>query len=268
MAGALGHRQRPARRGIVPAHDRRVVRRGARQRHPRQHRGVGAGEVPLPGPPFRGRADRSAVRATDRRRRHHPHEPLRAERLVRTVPRAVRDSGRVQSARDHHRADLHRPALRRPHASACHRRSRRRARGSGDEPRREPGAGRVPRDPALSLSRVAHRLRDGVRARDRRVRLRRLHRGQHADEDRDRLAADHHPADAVRLHGRGRDRVRAADAVVPAAARPQRASRLEREAAGVLDGVRDARTIDRPDGPDRTARGSRRADGSRAALPR
>ena len=50
----------------------------------------------------------------------------------------VRHPGRIQPARHHHRAHLHRVAVRRPHASAGNRGSRCRARRSGDQPRREP----------------------------------------------------------------------------------------------------------------------------------
>ena len=77
---------------------------------------------------------------------------------------------------------------------------------------------------------AGHRLRARLRARARRVRLGRLHLGQHADEDRDRAAADRHPARAVRLRGRDRDRGGAAGALVRAAARHQRAAALRHAA--------------------------------------
>ena len=51
-----------------------------------------------------------------------------------------------------------------------------------------------------------HRLRAGVRARRRRVRLGGVHLGEHADEDRDRPAPDRHQARAVRRARRHRDR--------------------------------------------------------------
>ena len=95
----------------------------------------------FPGPPDHRRADRSAVRAADRGRRHHPDRALCAERVARRAARGARDQGRLHAARHHDRADLHRPAVRRPHAAAGHRGSRRRGRGSGDEPRRQPRAG-------------------------------------------------------------------------------------------------------------------------------
>ncbi len=50
-----------------------------------------------------------------------------------------------------------------------------------------------------SLPGAAHRLRAGLRPGARRVRLGRLHLRQHADEDRDRAAADRDQARAVRL---------------------------------------------------------------------
>ena len=87
------------------------------------------------------------------------------------------------------------------------------------------------RHPAVSLSGVADRLRAGVRARGRRVRLGRLHLRQHADADGDRAAADHHQARAVRLRGRDGDRAGDAADVVHAAADHQRAAGLEQPAS-------------------------------------
>jgi ABC-type sulfate transport system permease component len=54
-------------------------------------------------------------------------------------------------------------------------------------------------------ARPAHRLRPRLRTRGGRVRERHLHRRQHADGERDRAAADRHPAGAVRLCRRRRD---------------------------------------------------------------
>ena len=79
-------------------------------------------------------------------------------------------------------------------------------RGSRGEPRREPLADLSPGDAARALAGAAHRLRAGVRPGGRRVRLGGLHLRQHADEDRDRAAADHDQAGAVRLCRRHRDR--------------------------------------------------------------
>ena len=50
----------------------------------------------------------------------------------------VRHQGGVHAARHHRRARVHRTAVRRPDAAAGDRGSRRRDRGSGDQPRREP----------------------------------------------------------------------------------------------------------------------------------
>ena len=59
-------------------------------------------------------------------------------------------------------------------------------------------------------------IRDGVRALPWRVRVCHFHIRQHADEDRDRLAADRDEASAVRLCGRIRDRAVDAGEFVPA----------------------------------------------------
>jgi hypothetical protein len=61
-------------------------------------------------------------------------------------------------------------------------------------------------DPADRAARAADRLRAGLRACARRVRQRDLHRRQHADDQRDHAAADHHQARAVRLRRRHRHR--------------------------------------------------------------
>ena len=94
----------------------------------------------------------------------------------------LRHQGRVHAARRHDRADLHRPAVRRPDAAAGHRGSRSGGRGGGDQPRRDAGASVLARVilPYLYPG-VADRLRAGVRARRRRVRIGRLHLRQHAD---------------------------------------------------------------------------------------
>ena len=93
----------------------------------------------FPGPADRRRADRSAVRAADRGRRHHADDALRAERLARPA-RSSRYGIKVAFTPlgITHRADLHRPAVRRADAAAGDRGSRRRGRGGGDEPRRDP----------------------------------------------------------------------------------------------------------------------------------
>ena len=110
----------------------------ARQRRVRAARRVGAGPLSVSRPAHRRCADRSAVRAADRGRRHHADRDLRAERLAGSAARAVRHQGRVHAARRHGRADLHRPAVRRPDAAAGHRGSRSGSRGGGDQPRRQP----------------------------------------------------------------------------------------------------------------------------------
>ncbi len=73
-----------------------------------------------------------------------------------------------------------------------------------------------------------------VRAGGRRVRLGRVHLGQHADADGDLAAADHHEARAVRLRGRDGHRARHAADFVHAAAHRQRAAGLEQQKAGAL----------------------------------
>ena len=94
----------------------------------------------FPGQAHRRRVHRSAVRAADGRRRHHVDDAVRAERLARGAARRVRHQGRVHAAWHHDRARVHRAAVRRAHAAAGHRGSRRRDRRSGDEPWREPRA--------------------------------------------------------------------------------------------------------------------------------
>ena len=130
----------------------------------------------------------------------------------------VRHQGGVHAARHHHRARLHRAAVRRPHAAAGDRGSRRRDRRSRDEPRRKPRCRADANHPAVSLPRLAHRVRARVRAGGRRVRLGRLHLGQHADAHGDLSAADHHQARAVRLCRRDRHRAGHAAHFVHAAA--------------------------------------------------
>ena len=80
-------------------------------------------------------------------------------------------------------------------------------RGGGGQPRGDPLADVPPRDPAGAPAGAPHRLRAGLRARARRIRLGGVHLGQHADEDGDHAAADHDEARAVRLRRRDGDRV-------------------------------------------------------------
>ncbi len=70
---------------------------------------------------------------------------------------------------------------------------------------------------------------------DRRVRLRDLHRRQHADDLGDNAAHHHHQARAIRLRGRHRDRRGDAGRVVRAAARHQRAAGMGTTPAGRIE---------------------------------
>ena len=79
---------------------------------------------------------------------------------------------------------------------------------------------------------AAHRLRARLRPGARRVRLGRLHRRQHADEDGDHAAAHHHQARAVRLRGRDGDRGGHARRLLRPAAGHQPAAVLEQQASG------------------------------------
>src|SRR5207249_4766966 len=206
-----------ARARLLPSHLRRLDGRGRAQRRVRAGGGVGPRALSLPGAADRGRARRPALRAADRGGGHRPHVALLAERLAGRAPREAGAEGRLRAAGHRRRAHVHRAAVRGAHAAARDRGPRRRGGGGGGQPRRRPEADLRARDPARSLSGLAHRLRARVRARAGRVRLGRLHRREHADAHRDHVASHHHQAGAVRLRGRHRHGGRDAGGVVPAA---------------------------------------------------
>ena len=144
----------------------------------------------VPGPPHRRCADRPAVRAADGGRGHHVDEPVCAERLVRGSrwrPTASRSPSRplgITIALIFIGLPFVVRTLQ-PVIEDLDARWRRR------RPASAPAACRCSSAcPAQSLPGLADRVRAGVRAGGRRVRLGRLHFRQHADADRDRAAAD------------------------------------------------------------------------------
>ena len=133
-----------------PSSDPRVVaslqaelgacaRRGDRQRRVRPDRRVGARALRFPGQAHRRRPRRPAVRAADGGRGHRADDALRAERLARRAARAARHQGRVHAARASSSRSIFigLPFVVRTRAAGA-RGSRRRGRGSGGQPRREP----------------------------------------------------------------------------------------------------------------------------------
>ena len=78
--------------GRLPAHLRRLVRRGGRQRGPRPARRLGAGALRVPGQAAGRLAGRPAARAADRGGGPRLRQPVRRERLARAVPGAARAS--------------------------------------------------------------------------------------------------------------------------------------------------------------------------------
>ena len=139
----------------------------------------------LPGPRRRRRAGRSSVRAADGRGGHHADERCYAKNgwlgryleplgiKVAYTPLGVTVALVFIGS-----------AVRRAHGAAGAAGPRAGAGGGGREPRRESLRDLPPRALPDAVCRRRHRLRARLRARDRRVRLGRLHLGQHADARR------------------------------------------------------------------------------------
>ncbi len=140
---------------------------------------------------------------------------------------SARDPRRVHAARHRRRANVRRPTVRRAHDSAGARGSRPRARRGSGESGRGPLANVRASLVSVDLAGGTHRIRAGLRARRRRIRLGDLHRRQHADAHRDYAAAHRHEAGRVRLYGRHRDRRRHAGDLVRLAALDQFPAALE-----------------------------------------
>ena len=136
------------RHRVVPAHDRHVGGRRARQRGLRPARCLGARAVSLSGPPRHRRDRRPAVRAADRGCRHHAHVALFDHGMAGPDSRGLGHSGRVHAAGDRRRADLHRIALRGPHGAAGAAGPGSGDGGGGGQPGSEPSAAVSSRDPA------------------------------------------------------------------------------------------------------------------------
>ncbi len=178
-------------------------------------RGLGAGALPLSGPPVVRRHRRYSLCAADRGRRRRADGAVCAKRLARRAARRARHQGRVHADRHFRRDDFHRHSLRGADGSAGADRPRARDRGSRRQPRRQPLAYGVQGDPAEPDAGAADRIRAGLRPRRRRVRLGDFHRRQSAERLGDRAAPDRDPALGVPLCGRHRDRRRDAGGVVP-----------------------------------------------------
>ncbi len=205
--GLLAGRHRAARGRLLQADLRGVVRGRGHQRRLRPGRDLGPRPLPLPGPAPHGRSRGLPLRPAHRGGRHHPHDALRAQRLARRAPREARDQGRRSrpSASPWPSPSSACPSWCAP-SSPCSRASTPRWR------RRRPASGasrfqtilRVVL-PALFPAWLTGFALAFARALGR-VRLGRLHRRQHADEDRDHASAHHHQARAVRLRGGHRHR--------------------------------------------------------------
>ena len=163
-----------ARAGLVPAELRRVARwRASINAVFGLLRRLGAGALPFPGPTLARRARRSAVRPADRGRRHRAHH--------RRTP-SNGWIGRYAASRSGSRSPSRRSAIVialtfiglpfvvrtvQPVLAG----SRPRDRGGRREPRRHRVADVSARHPADAAAGAADRLRPGLRARARRVRL-------------------------------------------------------------------------------------------------
>ena len=176
---------------LLAARDQRALRTAGR---------VGARPLSLSGQASRRRIGRSSVRVADGSRGYCAGRLVRAERLGRFP--AGRPSGSKSPSRRSAFSSRSRSSACR---SWCARSSRcwRRCRASSRRPRRtlgaSPGADVPPRRASCRHAGAPDRLRAGVRARDRRIRIGDLHRRQHADDLRDHAAHHHHQARAVRL---------------------------------------------------------------------
>ena len=102
----------------------------------------------FPGQACCRRGRRPAVCPADRRLGHRPDHRLRPQRLDRPVAGAAGDQGRLLAAGSDDRADVHRPAVRRPDAAAGPGGSRPGGGRSGRQPRRRPLADVLAGDPA------------------------------------------------------------------------------------------------------------------------
>ena len=276
LGRVLGGGGEPARAGLLSPVVRGRARRGARQRRLRIRRRLGARALPLSRQALGGRAGRPAFRAPYRGGGHHAHHPLRAKRLDRAHPRAPGRAGRLYAARRRPRPHLHRAAVRGAHAPARAGGPGCGGRGGGRQPGREPCADLRARARPGALARADDRLRARLRARRRRVRIGGLHLGQPADAHRDRAAADRHPARAVRLRRRHRDRGRRCSEPPSSCCSRSTPSRAGASGARAPEGNRNGQRIDpgdrpRPGAPRALSRrapaGARGADRDRHRLP-
>src|SRR5437868_690667 len=144
---------------------------------------------------------------------------------------ATGHQGRLHTARHPGGARLRRPAIRRAHSATGTAGFRPRDRGSRRVARRLAYEHSSPNRISAAHSRGNDRVHARVCTRDRGVRLRHLHRRQHARLFRNRSAAHHHQARAVRLRRRNRDRGANAGGVLHPAIHHQPAAGLDSETA-------------------------------------
>ena len=232
-----------ARARRLPPLVRRRVRGGGGERGVRADRRLGARALPLPGPAPRSTRWSTCPFALPTAVAGITLTALLAKNgWIGALARAARHRGRLHAARRRGGARLHRPAVRRAHRAAGAPGPRARARGGGREPRREPLAdvpraccsrSSGPRSPPASRS----RSRAAVGEYGSVVFI----SGNMPMKHRDRAAPDRHPARAVRLRRRDRDRRGAARDLVRAAARDQRAPALGRAALSARRERRDVR---------------------------
>ena len=194
LGPVLGHRHQRPRGCRAAGLLRRVAPRRDDQCGVRADRRLGAGALPFPRPPRARRHRRSSVRAA--------RPPSPASRSPRSSRRPA-GSGSSWS-RSASRSPIRGSASSsRSPSSACRSwsarcsRSSRKSTARPKKPRRRwarPPADHDARDLPDAAAGPDDRLRARAGARRRRVRLGHLHRRQHAVPDRDRAAADRHPA--------------------------------------------------------------------------
>ena len=137
LRSVLGHRHQPPHPQRAEDFVRPRFRRRDRQSGDGNDHRLGAGALPLSGPPTVRRHRRYSLCAADRGRRRRADLAVRAKGLARRAAGRTRHQGRVHAGRHFRRDDLHRHSLCGAHGAAGAARSRRRDRGSRRQPRRQ-----------------------------------------------------------------------------------------------------------------------------------